>query len=86
MEVLGIIGYVGVSLAAVIYWAWSGITLSRYVKKGKSVVVAYTWYWVFNPNWFTEEGQPVFRKERRRFLGIMALFGLVILGPFYIGW
>ena len=55
-------------------WIWSVLTLSQYVKEGRSAGVAFTVYWVFNPGWFTSDGQPTFRKERRRFLIVVAAF------------
>ena len=85
MEALVIVAYAMISLGAGLVWVWSGIRLSQYVKEGKSIAVAFTWFWVFNPEWFKEEGQEVFRKERKRFLSAMVLLGLVIIGPFYWG-
>ena len=85
MEVLVIIVYATISLAACIVWIWSGITLSQYVKEGRSFMAAFTWFWVFNPDWFKEEGQEVFRKERKRFLLTMALLVVFLSGPFFWG-
>jgi len=84
MEVLIIITYTAISLFTGIIYLWSGITISRYVKEGKSAVVAFTLFWIFNPGWFTEEGQKTFRKERKRlvssiFLAAFLMFGLMKL-------
>ncbi|MBT3044314.1 MAG: hypothetical protein G8D89_19960 [gamma proteobacterium symbiont of Clathrolucina costata] len=80
MEVLIVIANVSISLFAGFVWVWSGITLSRYVKEGKSALVGFTWFWIFNPEWFTEEGQATFRKERMRFVSAMLLVTILGLG------
>jgi len=65
MEMLTLI-YIFSSFIVAGIWLWSAITISPYVRKGKSAMVAFTMYWIFNPGWFTEEGKEVFQRERRR--------------------
>ena len=59
---------------------WSGLTLSQYVKSGKSALVAFTLFWVFNPDWFTPEGQETFRAERKRVLIVFATSAGALIG------
>ena len=80
MDVLIVVFNVLLSLFAGVVWVWSGITLSRYVKEGKSALVGFTWFWIFNPTWFTKEGQSTFRKERLRFVSAMLLVAVLVLG------
>ena len=76
MEALVLLQVVlGFSVGAVA--VWSGLTLSPYVVSGKSALVAFTLFWAFNPNWFTAEGQEVFRKERKRVAIVVGAFLIV---------
>ena len=80
MEVLLVIANVSASLFPGIVRIWSGITLSRYVKEGKSALVGFTWFWIFNPEWFTEHGQAASRKERVRFVSAVLLVAVLGFG------
>jgi len=77
MEVIFSIVYVISSLGVGLVWIWSATVMTPYIKEGKSFALAFTYFWIFNPQWFTEEGQTAFKKERKLLVSV-TLFSVIL--------
>ncbi len=82
-EVAGII--LGIAIVYVnIVWIWAMVTLSAYLKPGKSIAFFFSPLWLIDSNIYTDEGKPYLRKARIHFgipttLFFLAVFYFIVL-------